>query len=198
MIHLKDYLSSISNYVSVAGSNRNRFDHQTAKADSLPPLPCPWCEMQFLHMSCTASGATIRTFKVIQKKLATHSSSQLLKHQELPRQHQLSCQTNCTRQQTSGHISNVLQTEARLTSCSLYLQVTVSQQCYKRHGLGRKPVCQGVLPLYSHQSFLHFPAMCLYLTICKTDPHGNPSLLLCGDAHSLFSPLISLHLYLRC
>lgn len=122
--------------------------------------------MQFLHMSCTDSGATIRTFEVTQKKLATHSSSQLLKHQELPRQHQLSCQTNCTWQLTSGHISNVLQTEARLTSCSLYLQVTVSQQCYKRHGLGRKPVGQGVrLPLYSHQSFLHFPAMCLYLTV---------------------------------
>lgn len=26
-IHLKDYLNSISNYVSVAGSNKNRFDH---------------------------------------------------------------------------------------------------------------------------------------------------------------------------
>lgn len=160
--------------------------------------------MQFLHMSCTASGATIRMFKVTQNKLATHSSSHLLKHQELPSQRQLSCQINCTWQLTSGgHISDVLQTEARLTSCSLYLQVTVSQQCYKRHGLGRKPVYQGVrLPLYSYQPFPHFPAMCLFLTalflFARQIPRETHPLISSGHTHSLFSPLINLHLYLRC
>lgn len=153
--------------------------------------------MQFLHMSCTASGATTWTFKVTQKKLATHSSSQLLKHQELPSQHQLSCQINRTWQLTADFwcVTNRSKTYKLfpLFTSNCIPAMLQKTRAWQEACVSRCAAPSLLLPaICSLPSYVFIPDCSL--PICKTDSHGNPSLHFSGHTHSLFSPLISLNL----
>lgn len=160
--------------------------------------------MQFLYMSCTASRATIRTFKVTQNKLATHLSSQLLKHQGLPSQHQLS-------RQISLHMATALRRThfwcVTNRSKSYKLLPLFTSNCIPAMLQKTRPwqeacVSRCVAPFLLLPAISSLPRYVFIpdfpLPICKTDSHGNPSLNFSGHTHSLFSSLISLHLYLRC
>lgn len=161
MIHSKDFLSSISNYVSVAGSNRNRFGHQTAKADSLPFL---------------AHGVKCNSYICHAQPLGQQLEHSKLHRKSWPPTQVLSCWStrNCPASTSSpakwttlgnwhpGRISDVLQTEARLTSCSLYLQVTVSQQCYKRHGWAGSLYVKVCSSLSTPTSHFFTSQLCVY------------------------------------
>lgn len=200
MIHLKDYFSSISSYVSVAGSNRNRFDHQTAKADSLPFLAhgvkCNSCicypqplgqqpELSKLHRKNWPPTQVLSCWSTRNRPASTSSPAKLTALGNWPQD--FWCVTNRSKTYKLFPLFTSNCIPAMLQKTRAWQEACVSR-C----------VAPSLLPpaISSLPSYVFTPDCSL--PIRKTDSHGNPSLHFSGHTQSLVSPLISLHLYLRC